>query len=81
MNRLWLTVVTGVLMVGCGQVDQPAPTATGGAATNAAPKSTAQEAIEGFTGKTAVDAGQRAKAKLNAIDAARRKDIDSALGQ
>jgi hypothetical protein len=76
--RLTMMVWIGALsLAGCGGSERPAaPSAT---PTNAAPqKSTAREAIEGFTGKTAVDAGMRAKAKLQKIDAERQKDAEEA---
>lgn len=70
-----------VLCLGCSQ--QPAAKPAGSApATNApAAQSTAREVIEGFTGKTAVDAGQRAKAKLKAVDAQRQQDMNEVLKQ
>ena len=40
-----------------------------------AEKSTAQLAIEGATGKTAIEAGQRSKAKLGDINTKRENDL------
>lgn len=39
-------------------------------------KSVARQAIEGFTGKTAVDAGERTKAKVKAINTQRRQNFE-----
>jgi len=48
------------------------------APSNAVPqeKSVARQAIEGFTGKTAVDAGQRTKAKIKVINEQRRNNFE-----
>ena len=43
-------------------------------------KSSATLAIEGITGKTAVDAGQRARDQINAISAQRESDLQEAVG-
>jgi len=54
------------------------PTGQPPAPSNAAPpeQSVARQAIEGFTGKTAVDAGQRTKAKIKAINTQRRQNFE-----
>ena len=58
-------------MVGCapaGKPDAPAGTAP--------EKSTARQALEGFTGKTAVDAGQRTKEKIDDINKTRKEGFE-----
>lgn len=49
-----------------------------GAPTNSMPpeKSTARQAIEGFTGKTAVDTSQRTKTKVKNINEQRQKNFE-----
>jgi hypothetical protein len=39
-------------------------------------KSTARQAVEGFTGKTAVDAGQRTKETIKAVNETRRESFE-----
>ncbi len=71
--------ITLIWMAGCAPVEKMTISP---AASNAPPaqpaeeKSTARQAIEGFTGKTAVDAGQRTKARIQAIEDKRRQDAD-----
>ncbi len=79
MNRLAAACVASVL-VACGCRDRGAPGGAAGAATNPpAERSSAALAVDGFTGKIAVEAGQRAKAKIQKIDAAREQDIGEAM--
>jgi hypothetical protein len=60
------------LLVGCAKQDEEA---------SAKPtKSSATLAIEGITGKTAVDAGQRARAQIKAISAQHESDLQDAAG-
>ena len=78
MKTIMAAMVVGALAVGCGQQSQTA-TEPGAAGSNPPPaRSTVSDAIDGFTGKYAVDAGQRAKAKIQAIDKQRQKDIEEA---
>jgi hypothetical protein len=70
--------IAAVWLAGCAPTDKMTPANQPPAVSNAAPKekSTARQAIEGFTGKTAVDAGQRTKAKIKAINTQRQKNFD-----
>ena len=76
---LWL--VLGLGLAGCGQ--PPATPGTGPATngpTAAAPaQSEAAAVIDGLTGKMAVDAGQRAKAKIREVSQKEQKDVDEVL--
>ena len=45
-----------------------------------AAKSTADQIIEGITGKTAVDAGMRAKATIQAVNAKRKVEFNEVMG-
>jgi len=66
-------------LAGCAPAEKmAAPEAPPPAASNAAPaeKTTGRQAIEGFTGKTAVDAGERTKAKVKDIKAQRRENFE-----
>lgn len=66
-----------VLLIGfcaaCSQSTPPAKTPAANTATNAGPaevpKSTVQQIVEDMTGKTTVDAGQRAKATIRRVNA------------
>ena len=79
MNPIWLIVLVAIWLVGCAPADKmvgmtgqpPVPS-------NAVPpeKSVARQAIEGFTGKTAVDSGERTKAKIKAINTQRRQNFE-----
>lgn len=63
-----------------GPAKTPAPPPVAPQATNAQPKkSTAREVAEGFTGRTAADAGLRTMKKVKRIAAEREKDIGDAL--
>lgn len=55
-----------------------APVPQPAAPSNTAPpeKSVARQAIEGFTGKTAVDTGQRTKARIEDINKQRRSNFE-----
>lgn len=75
--------IAALWLAGCAPAEKmtaPAPVTNAPpaqTAPQAAPeKSTARQAVEGFTGKTAVDAGQRTKGRVKAIDAQRRKDAE-----
>ncbi|MBU0714528.1 MAG: hypothetical protein KJ964_04145 [Verrucomicrobia bacterium] len=79
MKYFWLIGFAAIWVTGCAPADkmtvtagQPPPQS------NAAPseKSVARQAIEGFTGKTSVDAGQRTKAKIKDINKQRRQNFE-----
>lgn len=79
MNPIWLIGFVALWLAGCAPADKKAATAEQSPAqSNAAPpeKSTARQAVEGFTGKTSVDAGERTKAKIKAIETQRRKNFE-----
>ncbi len=54
-----------MILAGCGKESQPG---TPPPQTKVEEKSTAQTPIEGFTGKTAVDAGMRARDQIKVIN-------------
>ena len=60
-------VVALACLSGCGQGPAPA----------AEKKTAAREALEGVTGKTAVDQGRAAQNQLQAIDQQRRKEMEA----
>jgi hypothetical protein len=66
-----------IALAGCGKDPEAKPKAT---PTTPPEKSTLQTAVDGFTGKTAVDAGQRAKEQIKAASAARNKNMEE-MGQ
>ena len=83
-------VLASIVLVsgGCGKKETltPPATSTPVAAAPAAPaatpeKSTMATAIDGFTGKTSVDAGMRAKAQIKAASEKEKRDRDEALQQ
>ncbi|MFA5043770.1 MAG: hypothetical protein WC381_09570 [Kiritimatiellia bacterium] len=79
MKSLWLIGLTALWLAGCAPADKKAaPAGQPPAQSNAAPpgKSTARQAVEGFTGKTSVDAGERTKAGIKAIETQRRKNFE-----
>lgn len=63
--------VAALWMVGCAPADKP-----GTPAGTAPEKSTARQALEGFTGKTAVDAGLRTKDKIKAVNETREEGFE-----
>ena len=68
-----------IWVAGCAPAGKKAMTAgQPPALSNAAPseKTVARQAIEGFTGKTSVDAGERTKAKIRDINAQRRQNFE-----
>lgn len=84
---LHLTIMCAavLLVTGCGksEMNQPAKQSSTRPSNAVPPKSTATLFIEGFTGKTAVDAGQRTKAKVAEIgrkEKEKRDDINQVLG-
>lgn len=79
MNPIWLIGIAALWMAGCAPAEKMTGTSEQPPAlSNAAPpeKSVARQAIEGFTGKTAVDAGERTKAKIKAINTQRRQNFE-----
>ncbi len=77
MRKLLSIGVAAFWLLGCAPAEKMTAPAAPAAPSNAAPeKSTARQAIEGFTGKTAVDAGQRTKARIQEINEQRRKNFE-----
>jgi hypothetical protein len=66
--------LTGLVALGLSGCTPPKDTTVPAAATPE--KSTANQVIEGFTGKTSVDAGQRAKAQIKEINAIRTNSFE-----
>ncbi|MBM4162861.1 MAG: hypothetical protein FJ222_00205 [Lentisphaerae bacterium] len=71
LRLFFLTGMTALGLAGCTPAERTAfPTAT------APEKSTVNQVIEGFTGKTSVDAGQRAKAQIKDINETRKESFE-----
>jgi hypothetical protein len=68
----FLTLIL-IALAGCGKAPASKPENVPPAPSE---KSTFQTAVDGFTGKTAVDAGQRAKDQIKAASAARNKNME-----
>ncbi len=82
---IWNTALTLALLLspGCGRSgSEPPPPPPAAAPTNApAAKSTARTVIDGFTGKTAVEAGLKAKKEDKEIDAKEQRALEEVLEQ
>ena len=84
MKRMGSIGIALLWLAGCAPANKmtepakPAAAAQPAPASNAAPQeqSVARQAIEGFTGKTAVDAGQRTKARIKDIDEQHKKNLE-----
>jgi len=79
MKPIWLIGLAALWLGGCAPAEKMTEKAgQPPALSNAAPpeKSVARQAIEGFTGKTSVDAGERTKAKVKDINARRRQNFE-----
>ncbi len=71
-----ITILAAVILIaGCSQEPKVVKK------TEAAPKapSTAQQAIDGFTGRTAVKQGKRAQQQIKDISAQQNKELDEVL--
>ena len=81
MKWSMIGLALGLGLAGCGQPPAaPGPgSATNAPATAAPAQSDASAVIDGLTGKMAVDAGQRAKAKIRDINQKEQKDLDDVL--
>ncbi|MBU4199871.1 MAG: hypothetical protein KKE37_04960 [Verrucomicrobia bacterium] len=78
MKRIGSIGIALLWLAGCAPVEKmtaPAPQPAAPSNTAVQEKSVARQAIEGFTGKTAVDAGQRTKAKIMDINEQRRSNF------
>ncbi len=85
MKYLIIVCAAALLLSGCGkcEVDEPAEQSAASAPNAVPAKSLGRQAVEGFTGKTAVDAGQRTKAKIAGIgkkEKEKKDDINQILG-
>lgn len=84
--RIVLLIVVCVLFAGCNRTTetdhaQDRPAGAGKASTKKAQgKSTPMQVVEGMTGKTAADAGRRAKATIEKVSAQEKEDLDEILG-
>lgn len=63
-------------LTGCGKQETPAPAKPPVATPAPAEKGTIQTAVEGFTGKTAVDAGVRARDQIKAASETRSRNME-----
>ena len=75
----WPAIVALALACGCTAGKEPEPSP--GAATNTHPQSAGARMIDDITGKTAVDAGLRAKETIRKAGAVRSRDLNEALGE
>jgi len=71
MRSVVIIIAIGIL-AGCAPSTEPEPKPE---------KSTAQLAIEGVTGKAAVDAGKRARNKIEEISANHEAELNEVLGE
>ena len=72
-----LVLVAAALLIGCGEEPE-------GDAAKKGPESeqsVAGQIIDDFTGKTAADAGRRAKSTIDSATARRQKDMDEVFGE
>lgn len=84
MNSAWFAIMA-VMVFGCGRSPAPPPQ-TPSAVRDAqpvtqpeAPKSSVSAAIDGITGKTAVEAGKRARVQIEKVGAQEQHDINEAM--
>lgn len=67
--KIQVLAIIILMLAGCGQSRPEAPA-------KQPSKSTFQQSVEGFTGKTAVDNYHRAADKIKAIDAERKQNFE-----
>ena len=77
MNKA-LILLGLALAVGCGRGQGNSSTPTSGPVTNSE-KSALETAVDGFTGKAAIDAGQRAKKRIQELGRKEQQQLDAAL--
>lgn len=73
--RVTMILATVILVAGCSQK----PNAETKADATPKPPSTAQQAIDGFTGRTAVKQGKKAQQQITDISAKENKDLDEVM--
>ena len=80
-TRMATAVLAMALAAGCGPSGSRQPVAQGSPAPAPAPpqKSTLDTAIEGFTGKTAVDAGLRARDKIQGVSSQEQERVNEVM--
>ena len=71
--RYFLAILCCAMIAGCSP-------GSGGSAKTAKEKSSVQTALDGFTGKTAVNAGKKARADINRVSAQKDADLEAVLG-
>jgi|GEM_PF-1565366 len=74
--KVLMVILIACALTGCGSSEKEKP--AGDSQKNKA-SSTAQTAIDGFTGKTQVKHGQDAKEQIKQISAEQKKELDEAL--
>lgn len=79
MKRGMLVIAAAVFLAGCGKGPEGEKAARSGE--RIPEQSAAGRVIDDFTGKTAADAGRRAKSTIDQATASRRKDMEDALGE
>ena len=78
MKRVGTVLFVIACMTGCGKVPTP-DSGTATTPTNTPVKSTVETVVDGMTGKTAIEAGTRAKARIREIGTKEQHDRDEAL--
>lgn len=78
----FLIIPVIMALAGCGKPEAPAPAAVQPRSEAPAPaeKGTIQTAVEGFTGKTAVDAGMRARDQIKKASETHNRNLEE-VGQ
>ena len=71
-------IMTAVAMAGCGR-PSPEPQAPPAAAGREPARSSVGTVIDGLTGKTAVDAGKRARTQIEKIGKQEQHDVNEVL--
>ena len=72
-----LTLMAVALLLGCGKEPEGGAVKRG----RESEQSVAGQIIDDFTGKTAADAGRRAKSTIDSATARRQKDMDEVFGE
>ena len=81
MNVRWF-ILLALIATGCGRGPAPvpqAPVSPSLPATNEPPKSAVSTVVDGLTGKTAIDAGQRARLQLDNVRTQENSAINEAM--
>jgi len=78
MNRCWCMLAL-LAAAGCGQGSSPASRAPATPVTNEPPQSAVGAVVDGLTGKTAVDAGKRARIQIDKASKQENNAINEAM--